>query len=158
MVRNVILKPFVFQQFALRVLASHIKLSSRQLQSSSNSANQTQESLLSSSRRTHTWAAPNMPWKLSRTHPAPRSTWKSTKRLGHQCHGLWLRKCAPWSPDPVGQRTCIRGFFGNWGRKLGCYMRQMFHTPFLLSCWRALEYEYQASTKTEQNPRHGFCK
>lgn len=27
MVRNVILKPFVFQQFALRVLASHIKLS-----------------------------------------------------------------------------------------------------------------------------------
>lgn len=31
MVRNVILKPFVFQQFALRVLASHIKLSGRQL-------------------------------------------------------------------------------------------------------------------------------
>lgn len=27
MVRNVILKPFVFQQFALRVLASHLKLS-----------------------------------------------------------------------------------------------------------------------------------
>lgn len=27
MVRNLILKPFVFQQFALRVLASHIKLS-----------------------------------------------------------------------------------------------------------------------------------
>lgn len=30
MVRNVILKPFVFQQFALRVLASHIKLSGGQ--------------------------------------------------------------------------------------------------------------------------------
>lgn len=43
MVRNVILKPSVFQQFALRVLSSRTKLSGRQLESSSHSANQTRQ-------------------------------------------------------------------------------------------------------------------
>lgn len=44
MVTNVILKPSVSQQFALRAPASRTKLSGRPLESSSHSANQTRQS------------------------------------------------------------------------------------------------------------------
>ena len=109
MVTNVILKPSVSQQFALRAPASRTKLSGRPLESSSHSANQTRQSC-SLQVDAHTQARTHAGWKRSRTRPGLEKRTKKHRASGSPVAWPVTEKARAVAPRPRRALT--------WSRRL----------------------------------------